>query len=264
LTIPAGQQSGAVVVEAGDVGEGFNLPEGQIKQIAQPLAFLQSVVNTERVNGGTSPESESDWIARAFASLRLKAPISASDYEEFAQNILGVGSRAKAIGLLSGDTLRLEKGSVHVFCLSSSRVPANAAEIAAVRNALTPIIQLGTRLYVSPMQVVPINLSVIAKIEDNQSPDDVADNLWQVFNEVLDPTQYEAGAQLDPDEVAHSLRFAGGVKFLELVELNGDTLPIVLPNEYTLPTPYGAVFELVEPSGQIFTLIRGSGEPAGG
>lgn len=258
LTIPTGQTVGTVRAEAKEAGSAYNLSRGLIRSITQPIAFLASAINEEPAQGGLDPESSESAVDRQLAYLRRRAPISALDYEEEAQEVLGRGSRAKAIGLLGMDKATIEKGAVHLFLLSSSGVPANTAEIAKVNAALQSRIQLGTRLYISPIDILNITIEVIAGIEADSIPENVADSLWQVFQEFLDPQQYDPGVAVNNEELGHQLRFATGVKYLEEVFLNEDALPVAMPNNFTLPIAYGMIANLADENGAVYTAYRGN------
>lgn len=258
LIIPAGATEGFAVLQAEAIGKEYNLPVGIINQPFQPRAFLQSIINLEQAQGGTEPQSTEDVLEQAIGVLRRRSPISAVDFEEEAEAILGLGSRCKAIGRLGADKVTEEVAAVHLFLLSASMTPANNAEIAKVRTALTPRVQLGCRLHLSPIELIEINGEVIAQVEAGQEVETVADNLWAVFQQEIDPSQYPVGQSINPGELAHSLRFAGGIDFLEAVLVNNDTLPIPLPNQFTLPKANGLLCQLINSAGTVFTIVRGN------
>ena len=264
LTIIAGQQFGDAIVEAEFIGEDYNLSAGRINQITQPIAFLGSVSSLEASSGGFSGESTESAIARALAALRRRSPISESDFEEYAQELMGVGSRAKAIGLLGINKTSFEKGAVHLFLLSGDGNPANTALQTLVRNGITPKIQLGTKLHVSAMGILPITAEVLTAIEDGSDPEVVADGLWSTFLEYLNPLTFEPGASADPDEAGHQMRFSGGIEYIDEVYFNQQTIPVAMPNQYTIATPYSLVCRLTTSSGTAYTVLRGVGEPPGG
>lgn len=263
LTIEPGETSGTVLAEAKEAGSAYNLSRGLIRNVTQPIAFLASAINEEAAQGGYDAESTESAVNRQLAYLRRRSPISAVDFEEEAQEAMGYGSRAKAVGLLGRDKATFEKGAVHLFLLSSNKSPANNAEIAKVRAAIEPRIQLGTRLYVSPIDVEYINIEVIAGINADAVPDVVADSLWQIYQEFLDPLQYNPGTAVNNEELGHQLRFADGVSYLEEVFLNNEALPIAMPNDFTLPIAYGMVARLADENGVVYSIVRGSGEPYG-
>lgn len=258
LVIPAGETVGAVDAEAADIGPDYNLSAGRIRTITRPLAFLKGVTNPAAAQGGRSPESDQQYLDRAVARLRRRAPVSKTDYEEYAEEAMGYGSRAVAVGLLGRDKVTVERGAVHLFLMAADGSPASAATQRSVETYVNQHIQLGTRLYVSPATLLPIACDVIARLEDGADPELVADNLWDSFQEFVDPVNFPEGGSVYPDELSHQLRFAGGISYLDTVLINEDFQPIAMPNIFTLPTAWAINCQLVDSNGNAFNLARGS------
>jgi hypothetical protein len=260
LIIPPGVISGVVVASAVDLGTAYNLPAFTITQLIQPLSFLAGVVNREPSQGGAPAESIETAIARGLQQLRRRNLVSAPDFEEAAEEILGQKSTAKAIGLLNADRISYEPGVVHVFCLDSSGNPATDVQLSSVRTVLARRLMLGTRLYASPMDLVPIRVRLIGRL-GSESADAVADRLWTALQIYLSPRRWKTGGSLLIKELEYELRLAGGLKYLEELLINDDAVNVPMPNEFTVPTAYSAAFLLTNDSGQLFNLLRGAGEP---
>ncbi|MBE9110317.1 baseplate J/gp47 family protein [Nodosilinea sp. LEGE 07298] len=176
LVIPAGNLSGVVDAEAETLGGDFNVPAYSLNRITQPLAFLGSVINVEAAQGGAEAEPIEDAINRGMREIRVRNLVSEFDFNEEAERLMGTGSKAKAIGLLGGDRVTTTPGAIHIFCLAPGGEPANIAVLNSVRNGLSDRILLGTTLHVSPMDVEEVTVSVYAKITNDVTADEVADN----------------------------------------------------------------------------------------
>ena len=261
LTIPAGQASGIVDAEAAELGSSYNLPAYTINQFTQPLAFLASVVNLSPAQGGAAAETVESAIARGLTALRVRNPVSASDFELQAEQVMGEGSRAKAIGLLGADRITRQAGAVHVFLLSSEGQPANPALANDVFAALSARLMLGTSLYTSPMELLPITGGIIARLLPGADAAIVAADLWQAYQDYLAPRAYEPGEALLIKEVDYALRLVPGLAFLDELTLNDELQNIPMPNLYTLPEAYALRITLTDSDGNIFESLSGAGEP---
>lgn len=261
LEIPAGLVSGSVTATAEETGSIYNLPAYSITGITQPLTFLFAVTNTEPSNGGTNAETEAQTIERAITKLRLRNLVSASDYEQAAEDLMGEGSVAKAIGLLSQNKLVKELGAVHIFLLNSDKTPANSAQISEVRNSLVSRIQLGTQLYVSPMELLDISAELIARINPGSKLETVVNDLWIAYQEYLNPSTYPVGKDIILNEVSYHLRVTEGIKNIQFLSLNGQPSNIPIPNDFTLPNPSSLYVKLADENGVIYETVLGAGEP---
>lgn len=259
LIIPSGSTSGVVSATAAEEGTTYNLPAYSINQITIPLAFLGGVVNIEASKGGAEEESIQETIDRAVAVLRERNLVSRFDFEGAAQRILGQGSRVKAIGLLGADKLDFQPGAVHLFCLAPDGSPANNAQIGTLYSALGSRIQLGTKLWISPMDIYLASGQVIARLLPGEDPQNVATQLWDAFGQYLNRLQ--PGESILIKELEYALRLAANVAYLEETRVNNELLNVPLPNQYTIAKPYSLRCQLVTSDGITFELLRGAGEP---
>lgn len=257
LIIPPGLVVGTVSATAQNVGSTYNLPAYYITGLPQPLTFLAGVTNTLPSAGGTDAETEVQTITRALDKLRLRNLVSASDYEQAAQDILGVNSRCKAIGLLGPNKEAEVLGAVHLFLLNTDGSPATPAQLTQVKSELSTRIQLGSSLYVSPIELIEINATLICRLVEGREPEEVADELFAAYSEALDPRNYPIGQDIVLNEIEYVLRLTGGIKDIELLELNDESLNIPLPNEYTLPVAQSLIIQFVRQDGVIYEANRG-------
>lgn len=262
LQIPAGLVSGSVTATAEVVGSSYNLPAYSLTGITQPFTYLSGVTNVEPSLGGTDEESIESTIERALIALRQTNLVSADDYENAAEAILGTGSVCKAIGLLAEDRATTQLGAVHIFLLNANKEPANEAQLAQVKTALDPSIQLGSALYTSPMQILDVEGVLIARLVSGKNAEDTIDELWQVFSDYFDPSTYPAGQDIILNEIEFLLRATGSIKDIESLTLNDEPLNIPLANSYTLPYAYSFSISLISDDGITYQSVRGAGEPS--
>ena len=257
LIIPPGLVIGSVSATAQNVGTEYNLPAFYINGLTQPLTFLAGVNNTSPSAGGNNEETEVQTITRALDKLRLRNLVSATDYEQAVEEILGNNSRCKAIGLLGPNKEAEILGAVHLFLLNTDGSPATYAQLNQVKSQLGTRIQLGSSLFVSPMELIDINAFLICRLTPGRDPEEVADELYAAYSEALDPRNYPIGQDIVLNEIEYVLRLTGGIKDIELLELNDNTVNIPLANEYTLPAAQSLSIQFVREDGVIYEANRG-------
>lgn len=260
LVIPVGLTSGSVTATAEEVGAEYNISSYSIIGITQPLTYLSGVTNTEAAQGGTNEETVAEVISRALTQMRLKNLVSADDYEQAAEGLLGAGSVCKAIGLLGRDKATRELGAVHLFLLNSNNEPANDAQISYIKTELSQRIQLGTTLYASAMSLLPISAELTADLVGGVDPEEAIDTLWEAYQNYLNPSTYPSDQDIRLYEVGYILRATGVIKVASYLTLNGNTLDIPVPNTYTLPSPYSLFVQLIDANRNIYQGLRGAGE----
>ncbi|MFN6460542.1 MAG: baseplate J/gp47 family protein [Nostoc sp. DedVER02] len=260
LVIPVGLVSGSVTATAEEVGSDYNISAYSITGITQPLTYLAGVTNIEAASGGSDLESEASAINRALTQIRLKNLVSADDYEQAAEILLGEGSVCKAIGLLGGDKTTRELGAVHLFLLNSNGEPANDAQINYVKSELSNRIQLGTALYVSPIELLPISAELQYNLSPGVNPEEAFDTLWEAYQDYLNPSYYPLNKDILFFEVGYALRNTGVIVDGGTLSINGTPSNIPIPNNYTLPYAYSLFMQLVDKNGVVYESLRGAGE----
>ena len=239
LVLPIDESVGTVSATSEDVGEDYNnIPPGVIIYWSQLLAGLGEVRNIDTTLGGSGLESEDAFVLRLQRSIRNKNLISALDYEEAVIDVLGEGSRAKAIGRLSGDTLNKdERGSVHIFVLDAQGVPVNSAQLNALQAALNPLLPVGTKLYISPMDTYDINVEVWVRLLPNADGNTVTKDLDTTFREYLSPKTYTIGKGLIHQALMGKLSGVTDVDYVEALSINGNYTSVNSPNDWSVPNP---------------------------
>lgn len=260
LTLPAGATSGVVSATAAALGTAYNLPAFTIDRFSQPLTFLSTAINLEPATGGGNEESVDDAIARGLDAIRRRNLVTADDYEEDAIAILGEGAVAKAIGLLSADKITYQLGAVHLFLLNQDGNAPSTAQLSSVQSLLFGRVQIGTSLYVSAIDLVDVDGDLVAKLLPGEDPEDVAELLWQAYQDYLSPTKFEVGASVILKEVEYALRLAGGIEYIQALTLNGLATNLAIANQYSLPKAHSLFVELVDSAGNSFPVLKGAGE----
>jgi Baseplate J-like protein len=260
LEIKSGQTTGEVAIEAVGIGTKYNVSIGQIDRFITPLSGLKSVVNIEPVAGGTDAESTDNLIERSTQALRRRAPISVIDYEEFVVESMG-GGVAKCIPALSLDKNNNEPGAAHVFLLAPDGTPANQALIGKVQSELGALIHIGTKLYVSAMEILEADGYLIAQLKNDFLPSTVAENLWDAFRDFFNFNQFNPGDSILISELQAEMRLTDGLKFIEYVSVNDSAIPIPLNNGYTVPVAMSLIVELVTATGSLYKTSFGISPP---
>lgn len=259
LLIPIGQTKASVIVEAKDVGSKYNAEIGQINRFTLPLSGLKSVVNIEKATG-TDTETDDEIIDRAIKSIRRRAPISVIDFEEFAVETLGRGY-AKCIPTLSQDKNNEEPGSVHVFILDSSGNQPTIAQINQVQTQLDSQKHAGTKVYVSPLDLVDIDGFITAKLLDGYNPIEVSSVIWQEFQTFFNYQNFKAGESILINKVEFSIALIEGIEYVDVIEINGSNLNQPLPNDWSFPKVLSLEVNLITAVGSIYKQYFGMTEP---
>jgi hypothetical protein len=263
LIIPAGAISGIVSATAENLGRAYNLPGYTIKNLSESRAFLQSVINIEPATGGIDEETMDQARARGFVALRRRGLTSADDYEQEAKLQLGEGSVAKAVGLLAADKVTFEKGAVHVFGLNPDGTQLNQAQINNLQLALSgggkaPI---GVRVYISCIELVPLEVYAIASLLPGSNPDAIALGIYQKLQDYLRPGNLSLGQTIILKELEFQVKLAG-VEYVQSVSthtaLDISYADIQLPNSYSATYLFDLTLDLVL-DGQTFTYSYGEG-----
>ncbi len=263
LVIPSGAISGIVSATAENLGRTYNLPSYTIKNLSESRAFLQSVVNTEPSTGGIDEETMDEARARGFVALRRRGLTSADDYEQEAKLQLGEGSVAKAVGQLGADKVTFEKGAVHVFGLSPDGTQLNQAQINNLQTALSTggKAPIGVRVYVSSIELVPLEVYAIASLISGSNPAIVALGIYQKLQDYLRPGNLPLGQTIILKELEFQVKLAG-VEYVQSVSthtaLDISYADIQLPNSYSTAYLFDLTLDLVL-DGQTFTYSYGEG-----
>ena len=238
LVIPAGQTQGSVVATCTQLGTAGNVGAYTIRSLTQPLAFLSGCTNTAPATGGLNEETLDEVKSRAFAAIRRRGLVTADDYNNEAIGVLGAGSVAYTIGNLSADKTSYNLGSVHVFCLNRDGSLLSEAQRAATQTALQNRSHVSTAVYVSNIDLVDTDISVVARLIPGTNPESVADAIFARLVSYLEPGRLQLGQTIILKEVEYVIRGAG-VEFVQSVAI-GEKLQPRISTNFALPYPYSA------------------------
>jgi len=257
LTIPAGSSFGIVSATAENFGIAYNRPAYTINRITQPLAFLASVLNIDDAQGGADAESDDSLINRALLSIRTRNLVSEYDFNNATETILGLGSKAKTIGLLGADKIVKQNGVVHVFALDVSGSPVNSSQIAQISQALIPRLMIGTQLLIDPMGILPADGVAIVHILERVDVALVARDLWNAFKDFFNPSALTPGSSVLISELNFALRTVSGLSYIEELTVNSSSDRVPMPNQYTIPKANSLNITLVDFNGNPFAISYG-------
>jgi Baseplate J-like protein len=270
LIIPSGAVSGTVAAIARDPGTQHNVPAYRITNLSESRAFLQGVTNLEPAAGGLDEEAQEEVLSRGFSALRYRGVlVTADDFEQEASKILGAGSVVKAVGALALDKQTFERGSVHLFCLNPDGTIPTAAQLTALKAAMQPIAPtflqerkttiMATALYLSPIDIQPLEIRAIATLLPGDNPEARAKAIYAEIGEYLRPGELPPGETIRIKEIELRVR-QSGVRYLQSVSIRvpHPTLPnefevsyadYPLPNAWTSATLNRLIVELIDSEG---------------
>ncbi|MGL5058605.1 MAG: baseplate J/gp47 family protein [Microcoleus sp.] len=219
LVIPVGQVSGEVAATCAISGAVGNVPRYQINTLTQSRPYLASVLNPTDATGGTNAESIKETQTRAMLALRRRSVVSRDDYEQKARSLLGLGSVVVAKGNVGQDRRSQLPGCVHLFCLNADGSQPNDAQRLALRTAILPFMQVGIELFVSPIAVQPVFISVIVRQIPSVNPQVVAATIGGRLRSFLAPANQNPGTAILLDDLRRELHQIGGIDFVEHVSI---------------------------------------------
>ena len=239
LVIPAGQISGAITATCTTAGLATNTGAYTIRSLTQPLAFLASVTNLTAATGGQDAETISDVKSRAFASLRRRGLVTADDYEQEAKAFLGAASVAFCLGNLAADKINYQLGTAHVFCLNADGSLLGAGQLITLQRALQKRSHVAATVYVSNIDVVEVDVSVIASMQAGLDSASVSLDIFTALSSYLKPGSLPLGETIILKEVEHLARGVTGLLYVRSVAM-AQTLTPLLGSDFPLRYSYSA------------------------
>lgn len=207
VIVSAGETTAEVTVEcttAGEVGNGF-LP-GQLKQIVDPIAYVESIVNTSTSAGGTDTESDEAYRERiriAPESFSVAGPTGAYIYW------------AKTASSLISDVAVIspQPGYVEIYpLLEGGELPSQTIlnDVAAVCNddRIRPLTD-----HVSVISPTAVSYDVEAEYyieaEDSSSSAEIQEAVTKAVNEYVFWQKTKLGRDVNPSELIRRMVNAG-------------------------------------------------------
>jgi uncharacterized phage protein gp47/JayE len=234
LNIPAGALSGTARIQAIAPGSAYNLPAYSISQ-GLGLTHLQSVYNATPISGGTDLEPLDLYVRRASRAFRYRGTlVSKGDYERAARELLPPGFSALAVPFLSSDRLTEKEGHVHIFILDPDSSPATRSLCAEVQAQLADNVPTGMRLWVSPAEVEPLELTVVLKV--NQVTTELADRVYKALARYISPSGVGIGKDVSIDDLRYQCRTVAGVERVLTALVGPSANDRAMPNSFTQAT----------------------------
>lgn len=257
LLIPAGSTQGSVAVEASDVGSQYNLPAFGLLQTNQTLTYLQSVYNSEPLTGGTDLEPLEETISRAQLALRSRnVLVSVEDYEQKAQELLGFGSKATCIPLLSANKQSEATGQVHVFLVGKENEIPSLATCQSIQRDLRQLSFVGSTVWVSPVSLVNVSADVTLRVD--QISLELAEEVYEALKTHLEPSNFTLGSSVRLKELEYLVRTVIGVTEVVSVLINKEAVNVPMPNRHSTPFLDLVTVSLVDKVGYEQTYYLGT------
>jgi hypothetical protein len=262
LIIPPGAVSGTVVVEAEETGTKYNVSVGSINRVFLEYADVQSIQNIEDAQGGSNEETEEEAVIRGARFIgRRNTLMSVDDIEDFVYENVGVGSSVKVIEWYSKDGSS-KPGEIEVYVLDSQGKPLNSAQRIVLQSQIQSSTPLGFRLLTSvkPMEILNIDCFANIIVFDSANPEEVANNLFNIYKARLSPGFIKAGETLYLNKMIEALQSEASVNRLDNLKLNGQALDVLMPNEYTVAFPQSFSVKILSQSGIDYGLFLYGGD----
>lgn len=259
LVIPAGSSSGSVAIEAVEVGIAYNQAEFALTTAAVGLAYVQSIYNDEPITGGTDLEPLEVTLTRAQTALRSRGVlVSTLDFEEAAETLLGAGSRATCIPLLSSDRESYQSGQVHVFLVGADGLPPSTGTCQSIKSELQQQSFAASSVWVSPVAMEAVTVSVIANVD--QISLEIAKDLESAITEHLSPQSFVLGSTIKVKEMEYLCRSVFGVTEIQSVLLDNQAVNRPMPLLYSQPFLETLEVTLIQSGVASETFYLGTGD----
>lgn len=216
LVIDAGETTGAVgatCMESGEAGNGYTA--GQITEIVDPVAYVESVTNTTETSGGSDEESDEDLRERirlAPESFSVAGPSGA--YEYWAK------SASSSIGDVAIVAPEDEPGHVYVYVLmEDGSLPTDdileLVDDTLSSEKLRPITD--TVHVLAPEEVsYDIDLTYYIATEDSTNASSIQEAVETAVTDYISWQKEEIGRDIIPSELIRAVMEAGALR----VEVN--------------------------------------------
>lgn len=214
----AGAVSGTVSAQCTTTGSATNIAATKLNTLVNQPAGVSTTVNNAAATGGSDIESTTSAIARAaqaFASRDVAC--QASDYEYFAQKILGTNSRVK--GLANTNVSTAANGYVTVALLSPSWTTTSAV---STQERASVIRDLQSRTFCGATTVdIPADIqrfdqgtnipAILVWRNSRFDENTVRVNVAAAINNLLNPNTYPWGRTIYTSDLVSAAEAATGV-----------------------------------------------------
>lgn len=217
-TIPEGETSVAIPVQADTAGVASNATAGTITEIPYSIPNVYSVTNPAKCTDGADEETDAALLERLL--FRVRQPITsgnANHYRDWALSVDGVGN-CKVIPLWNGN------GTVKVIIVTAQNESASSELIETVYEYIESQRPIGaTVTVVSP---APLVVNVLATVYGTADVDAVKEVLATYFRQTGFSLSYVSLAQ-----IGKLILGIDGIKDYKDLQLNGKAANVELTNE---------------------------------
>lgn len=257
VVIPPGETvtgDGAVIIEAADPGAAGNGLGPAGIELLDALAYVDSITAVSATTGGVDAEDDSVYIARLIDFLRLMTPrpIHAVDFAVLARQVAGV---VRSTGL---DNYDPSDGSfdnermVGVALIDADGQPVSAPIKTLVDAYLQSLRETNFIINIFDPEYTVINVNFSFTEEPTYVKADVAAAAVDAVTAYLSPGNWgkdptdQSGATWNNEtvvrynELVALLNGVPGLKYLDMLTVNGGTANVNLAGDVALPEP-GAI-----------------------
>lgn len=262
LTIPKGFDTGDVSVKVEDIGSIYNLSPFDINESVSNLPAVDTVYNTNPFTGGSDLETLEDFISQAsnrvFNSIELTSLVTVDDYVKKAEMILGSGSKAEIVKLLTADKSEQKAGNIHLFCTDAQDLPISSATCQMLKTELTSASFPGAEVNVSPVKFFNVDVEVLALVDTIS--DSIADSINETLKKLVKPSNLKLGATLMLKNVDYAAFNVEGVTEVISIWLNNQTFNLPAPDPYSKPQLGIVTLSLKDSAGYSETFYYGQND----
>ena len=227
----------ATCTQKGDIGNGYKA--GELSNIANPVAFLATAVNTTVTNGGTDVENDDDYRERIYqAPEKYSCAGTPGAYAYF----------AKEASSLIGDVAvtNPEPGVSRIYPLLKDGTIPDTEIIRLVEEKFKDktIKSLTDKIEVMPPEQVNTDLKVSYWIDRNDAvyAKSIQEKAEAAVNEYIVWQQEKLGRDINPTELFYRLRAAG----VKRADLGGFSAQVIKDNQVAVISNIEVKFEGLE------------------
>jgi hypothetical protein len=228
-------------------------------------------------------ESIEEVLSRGFTALRYRGTlITADDFEQEAERILGQGSVVRAIGGLASNQVDTERGAVHLFVLNADGSLPSVGQLISLKqqmDAQAPTFLqeqktgvIATGLYTSPMQLYPIELFTVVQLLPGDNPETRAQAIYNELKAYLQPGNLPLGRTITRTKLENTVQRSGVDDVASVTVHIPSTInpseyevsysDVSLPSRYTIALLKGVSVDAIDSAGNHFIYIFGDvGDP---
>ena len=159
--------------------------------------------------------------------------VSVGDYEGRAQQLLGTGSKAWGIPLLSSDRITRSAGQLHLFLLDATGEPPNTATCQAIQQSLTNLTFAGASVWVSPVETEEVDFDITLTVDSLS--EDLPTAIFERLVSYLSPFTLGLGQTLEVKELEYVVRGTPGVRAIVSLLIDQQAVNRAASGPYVFP-----------------------------